>query len=114
MDAKFGGNIMLINSTFGKCLYHPEVLLCEHGMPPCRCVIGDILVDEQGTFYFGDFSTYTTVPDNSRPLYLNAACEQLKLGRLVRLTSKQQHTEWYASAVTQQVDFPGEPTFGAA
>jgi hypothetical protein len=50
----------------------------------------------------------------ARPLYLNAACQQLKLGRLVRLTSKQQHTQWYARAVTQQVNFTGEPTFGAA
>ncbi len=47
----------------------------------------------------------------ARPLYLNATCEQFKLGRHMCLTSKQQDTEWYARAITQQVEFARETSF---
>ena len=58
-------------------------------------------------------SSRTPAFATARPLYLNATCQPFKLGRLMRLTSKQQDIEWYARAVTQEVYFTCETTFGA-
>jgi len=44
--------------------------------------------------------------------YLSIACERFKLGRLMRLTGKQQATEWNARAISQQVNFGAKTTFG--
>ena len=63
MDAEFGGDIGQIDAALGQGLNDHEVLLSKHEMPPCPNRTGDILAGEQGTFYFGGFRTYTTVPD---------------------------------------------------